>query len=185
MRDSIVARSYAGALFELAERHDAHDAFVQGLNTLTALIGSDSRIRNFLETPKIDVSEKKRVLRGALQDQVSPLFMQFVLVVLQKGRQRLLRVIAAEYRELLDEKRGRLHAQVTLAHEPDEELERAIVGELARLTGRTVVPHITVDPEILGGIVVRFGDHIMDGSVRRRLVRLRQRLAQATLQPAG
>jgi F-type H+-transporting ATPase subunit delta len=113
------------------------------------------------------------------------MFMHFVLVVLQKRRQRLLRSIAAAYRELLDEKLGRLHAQVTLAREPDEALEQAIIAELTRLTGRTVVPHVTVDPEILGGIVVRFGDHIMDGSVRRRLNRLRQRLVQATLQPAG
>jgi F-type H+-transporting ATPase subunit delta len=185
VRDSIVARSYAGALFELAERHDAHDDFAQGLNTVTALVASDARIRNFFETPKIAVGEKKRVLRDALQDQVSPMFMQFVLVVLQKRRQRLLRSIAAAYRELLDEKLGRLHAQVTLAREPDEALEHAIIAELTRLTGRTVVPHVTVDPEILGGIVVRFGDHIMDGSVRRRLNRLRQRLVQATLQPAG
>jgi F-type H+-transporting ATPase subunit delta len=185
VRDSIVARSYAGALFELAERHDSHDGFDQGLDTVTSLIASDPRIRSFLETPKIGVGEKKRVLRGALEDQVPPLFMQFVLVVLQKGRQRLLRAIAAEYRTLLDEKRGLLHAQVTLAHEPDEQLEQTIIAELTRLTGRTVVPNITVDPDIMGGIVVRFGDHIMDGSLRSRLRRLRRRLVQATLQPAG
>jgi F-type H+-transporting ATPase subunit delta len=185
VQESIVARSYADALFELGERHDSHDAFVHGLNTITSLVAADPRIRAFLETPKVDVRAKQAALRAALQEHVTPLFMQFVLVVLQKRRQRLLRAIAAEYRDLLDRQQGRLHAQVTVAHEPDEALEQEIIAELTRVTGRTVVPNIIVDPEIMGGIVVRFGDHIMDGSLRSRLRRLRQRMRQATLQPAG
>jgi F-type H+-transporting ATPase subunit delta len=185
MRNAIVARNYAGALFELGERHDAHDEFVQGLNTINALIDADPRIRQFLETPKIDVGRKKQALRDALQQQVSPLFMNFVLVVLAKRRQRLLQEIAAEYRDMLDSKLGRLHAQVTLAHEPDEALERTIASELTDRLGRTVIPHIDVEPDILGGIIVRWGDHVMDGSLRRRLSGLRRRLVETTLQNAG
>lgn len=181
MRDGIIARNYAGALFELGERHDAHDEFVQGLNTITSLIAADARIRAFLETPKIDVARKKQALRAALGTHVSPLFMNFVLVVLQKHRQRILHAIAAEYGELLDDKLGRLRATVTLAHEPDETLERHISAELSRYTGLTVIPRFVVEPAILGGIVVRYGNHVMDGSLRRRLVGMRRRLVAATL----
>src|SRR5690606_13372341 len=127
-------------------------------NTITALLDSDPRVRAFLETPKIDVAQKKRVLRSTLSDQMSPLFMNFVLVVLEKRRQRLLRAIAKEYRELLDEKLGRLHVQVTLAHERDEATEEAVTAELSRILGRAVIPHISVDPALLGGIVVRYSD---------------------------
>lgn len=181
MRNMIVARNYAGALFELGERHDAHDEFVDGLNTLTSLIVSDVRIRSFLETPKIPVARKKEALHTALGPHVSPLFMNFVLVVLQKHRQRMLDAIAAGYSELLDARLGRLHAQVTLAHDPDEALERHIAEELSRTLGRTVIPRFVVEPAILGGVVVRYGDHVMDGSLRRRLSGLRRRLVAATL----
>lgn len=179
MQDSTVARSYASALFELGETHAAHDDLALGLNTVTTLLDSDPRIRQFLETPKIDVSQKKQALRGALASEVSPLFMNFMLVVLQKRRQRLLRAIAAEYRELLDEKLGRLHVQVTMAHEPDEATEQALISELSRILGRTVIPHVSVDPALLGGLVVRYGDRVMDGSLRRRLLSLRSRLVHA------
>jgi F-type H+-transporting ATPase subunit delta len=184
VRDTTVARSYAEALFELGEKHGAHDDFAQGLNTITSLLESDARVRAFLETPKIEVAKKKGALRLALGDQVSPMFMNFVLVVLQKRRQGLIRPIAAEYRELLDEKLGRLHVQVTLAHEPDEAAERSVTAELSRILGRSVIPHISVDPTLLGGIVVRYGDRVMDGSLRRRLVSLRQRMVDAAL-PLG
>jgi F-type H+-transporting ATPase subunit delta len=184
VRDTTVSRSYAEALFELGEKHSAHDDFAQGLNTITSLLESDPRVRAFLETPKIQVARKKSALRSALGDHVSPLFMNFVLTVLQKRRQRLIRPIAAEYRELLDEKLGRLHVQVTLAHEPDEAAEQAVTAELSRILGRSVIPHISVDPALLGGIVVRYGDRVMDGSLRRRLLSLRHRMVDAAL-PLG
>ena len=185
MRSSIVARSYAEALFELGERQNAHDDFAQGLNTVTSLLESDARGRAFLETPKIEVAHKKAALRQALQSHVSPVFLNFLLVVLEKRRQKLLRGIAAEYRELLDEKLGRLHVQVSMAHEPDEQTEQTVISELSRILGRTVIPHITVDPSLLGGIVVRYGDNVMDGSLRRQLLSLRQRLVQASLPAAA
>lgn len=181
MRDTTVARSYAEALFELGEKHGVHDDLAQGLNTITALLEADPRIRAFLETPKIDLAQKRGVLRTTFEDQVSPLFMNFVLVVLRKRRQRLLRPIAAEYRELLDRKLGRLHVQVTLAHEPDEATEQSITSELSRILGRAVIPHISVDPALLGGIVVRYSDRVLDGSLRRRLMTLRQRMVAAAV----
>ncbi|HEX2167871.1 MAG TPA: ATP synthase F1 subunit delta [Longimicrobiales bacterium] len=184
MRDTTVARSYAEALFELGERHDAHDDFAQGLNTITSLLESDDRVRAFLETPKIEVGQKKSALREALGEHVSPMFLHFVLVVLEKRRQQLIRAIAAEYRELLDVKLGRLHVQVTLAHEPDEAAEQSLTAELSRILGRSVIPHISVDPALLGGIVVRYGDRVMDGSLRRRLISLRHRMVEAAL-PLG
>jgi F-type H+-transporting ATPase subunit delta len=178
---SIVARSYAEALFELGERHHAHEAFVEGLDTIAALLAGEPQIRTFLETPKIDVQRKQQALRDALDDRVPPLLLNFVLVVLQKRRQRLLGTIAGRYRTLLDEKLGLLHADVTLAHEPDAALRQRIADDISRISGRTAVPRITVNPGILGGIIVRYGDRIIDGSLRRRLNNLRRRMVQSSL----
>lgn len=184
MRGTTVARSYAAALFELGEKHNAHDELAAGLNTLVSLLEADPIIRTFLETPKLDVQRKQRALRAALEGQVSPLFMNFVLLVLRKRRQRLLRDIAREYGGLLDEKMNRVHAQVTLAHEPDDATEERITRELSRILGKTVVPHVLVNPEILGGIIVRYGDRVMDGSLRRQLLALRHRLVDVALPTA-
>jgi F-type H+-transporting ATPase subunit delta len=185
VRGMIVARSYAAALFELGEKYGAHDDYARGLDTVSAVLESDARIRAFLETPKVGLSRKRDALRHALHGRVPPLLMNFVMVVLRKRRQRLLPGIAEVYRELLDERSGVIQARVTLAHEPDETQRQEIAAALSRITGLTVKPRITVDRSILGGLIVRYGDHIMDGSLQHRLMTLRRRLIEATLPARG
>lgn len=181
MRESTIARSYAEALFELGERHGQSEAFSAALALIATTLESEHRLRLFLETPKVEPAEKKRVLTEALHGEVPPLVLNFLLVVLDKGRQRILPQIAREYRALLDESLGRIHAEVTVAREPDERTEREIAAELSRALGKTVLPSIQVDPKIIGGIIVRYGDRVLDGSLRRRLVTLRRRLLDAKL----
>ena len=178
MRDSTIARSYAEAFFALGEKHGKHEAFASGLQTMDALLASDRRVALFLQTPKIDASVKKDALRDALGARVDPLLMNFLQVVIDKRRQRLLQAIAREYRLLLDEKLGRLNVDVTLAHQPDAAQLREIADQLSRVLESKVVPHVRVDDGILGGIVVRYQDRVIDGSLRRRLNALRGRLLQ-------
>lgn len=181
MRDRIVARNYAEALFELGERHQALEVFAQSVTDLGELIAGERRIQRFLELPQIAPEAKKQALREALAGRVPELFLNFLLVVVDKRRQGLLREIGEEYRALLDERLGRLHVQVTLAHQPDAGAQGRIATELSRILGRSVTPHVTVDPAILGGIIVRYGDRVLDGSVRRRLSALRGRLMDTAL----
>ncbi|MGH7504053.1 MAG: ATP synthase F1 subunit delta [Longimicrobiales bacterium] len=181
MRDNTVARSYAEALFELGQRTGKHQDFAVAVDALGALLSSDRRVRDFLNTPRLDADVKKNALRSALGGRVPPLFLNFVLVVFDKRRQRVLPQIAQEYRVLLDEHLGLLNVEVALAHEPDERAEEEITAQLSRILGRKVIPHIHVDSGILGGIVVRYGDRLMDGSLRHRLVRLRERMLEVTL----
>ena len=185
MRDTTVARSYAAALFALGEKQDRHDAFIAGLQTVDALLASDPRVRLFLQTPKIDGSVKKQALLQALGARIDPLLMNFLQVVVDKRRQRLLEQIAREYRLLLDEKLGRLNVEVTLAHQPDAAALREIAAELTRVLAAEVVPHVRVDADILGGIVVRYQDRVIDGSLRRRLSALRSRLLQSGTRAAS
>lgn len=184
MRDPTLARNYAEALFELAERHDAHDEYLHASALLTEVLEANPRVRQFLEMPKLDTRAKQQALRQALTGRVPPLFINFLLVVLAKRRQRLLPEIGREYAALLDEKLGRMHVQVVLAHQPDAETTGRIARELTRILGRTAIPHVRVDPGIMGGIVVRYGDRILDGSIRRRLMGLRARLLDAVLPQA-
>ncbi len=183
MTQSTVARSYAQALFALGQQTGEHDSHARAFETVADVLEGDRRVRDFLGSPKIEVGAKKQALIASLQGRVPRLFLNFLLVTLDKRRHRLLSEIAREYRKLLDEHLGRLHVQVTLAHEPDERMERKVSDELTRILGRSVIPHVRVDENILGGIVVRYGDRVLDGSLRRRLLSLRHRLLEAILPP--
>lgn len=176
MRDTTVARSYAETLFELGQRHGESERFAAAFREIVGLLEREPRVRLFLDTPKIDPAEKKGVLEEALRGQVPQLFINFLKVVVDKGRQRALPAMAREYDAILDEHLGRLHVDVTLAREPDERTEEDIVAELSRVIGRKVVPHVHVDPDILGGMIARYEDKVLDGSLRHRLQSLRRHL---------
>jgi F-type H+-transporting ATPase subunit delta len=94
----------------------------------------------------------------------------------KRGRHRLLREIAHEYMELLDQKLDRVRAGVTLARTPDEKLQRNIQELLSRQLEKQVIASYSVDPEILGGAIIRVGERVLDGSLRRRMTRLRRQL---------
>ena len=175
MESSTVAHSYAEGVYALAEKHKLHDEFMAGFAALDVMLG-ERIVRVFLESPKIDRNLKKQVLRAALKDRVNPLFQNFVLLVVDKRRQSLFGAIANEYRSLVDESQGRMHVNVTVARTPSPELEQDIRARLSDIFGKTVIPHVQVDEKILGGIVVRSGDTVIDGSLRRRLLALRRRL---------
>lgn len=181
MRSPTIARNYAGALYELGARSGEAEDYAEAFRTLTDALGSDPRIGRFLETPKIEAKAKESALRQALEGRVPERFLRFVLVVIRKGRQSLLSEIEAAYQEILDVHAGRIHAQVTLAREPDPATERLIADRLSEMLGLTVVPHVRVNPDILGGVVVRYGDRAMDGSVRRQLVSLKRQMMRAGL----
>ncbi|MBW3534217.1 MAG: ATP synthase F1 subunit delta [Gemmatimonadetes bacterium] len=181
MRDETVARNYAETLFELARRNDAVEGYGEAIETVARLLDENPRFREFVETPRIAASDKKRVVKLAFEGPLPKPVVTFLLVTIDKRRQRLLRSIAREYHALVDEHLGRVHVEVTLARELDEDAMRRVAERLSGLLGRTAIPHVRVKPEILGGLMVRAGDTIYDGSVRRRLETMRRRLLAAHL----
>jgi F-type H+-transporting ATPase subunit delta len=181
VRDVTVARSYAETLFELARRNDALEAYGAAMETVASVLEEHPKARLFLETPRIDDEDKKNAVRKAFADELPKHVVNFVLVTIDKRRQRLLREIAQQYHALLDEHLGREHVQVTVARPVDEETRGVIAGKLSGVLGKEVILHVRVQPEIVGGLVVRTGDTIYDGSVRRRLETMRRRLLEANI----
>lgn len=184
MRDETVAREYAETLFALAERHEGLDVFGRGLDLITGLLDQNVDFRLFLETPSIDAEEKKALVRRVFERELPPQLVNFLLITIDKRRQRLLRQIAQHFRALVDEKEGRAHVEVTVARPIDDATLELLARKLSVLLDVTAVPHVRVRPEILGGVVVRTGDTIYDGSVRKRLDGMRRQLLKAKL-PTG
>ena len=112
----------------------------------------------------------------ALKGEAPAEFVRFLQAVVRRRRQGLLGEIALEYQVLLDTQLNRVHAGVTLTEEPDARTEKQIVERLTKALGREVRAYFRTDPRILGGVVVRVGDRILDGSVRRRLTALQRRM---------
>lgn len=188
MRSELIARNYAETLLDLADRNGgaaAMDQFAAALDEVAGLVQGDPRVRQFLETPRVTAADKKKVLQGALAGRAPQLFLRFVSVLVDKRRQTLLPEIAEAYRGLVDERMGRVRVEVAISHLPDEALQAEIGNALARRLGRTVIPTFTVDPELLGGLVVKVGDEILDGSVRTRAARLRRAMMAAELPPSA
>ncbi len=176
MNESTIGRNYAEALLALGRKNDQIDEYGQLLNGIADAIREDQTLRTFLESPKLAASHKIEILEKALGRKVPSLFLRYVETVIRKRRQMLIPEIATEYQSLLDEAENRLHANVTVAREPGEPERDALARQLSRLFGKRVVPHISTNPAILGGLIVKVGDTVIDGSVRKRLSLLKQRM---------
>ncbi|MDQ6828735.1 MAG: ATP synthase F1 subunit delta [Gemmatimonadota bacterium] len=176
MREPTIARNYAEALVSLATKADDLEGWGTMITGVADAIESDPKLRVFLDMPRISAARKNEILGGALQDRLPRLMVRFIQAIITHRRQHLLSQIAIEYHLIVDEVKGRVHARVQVARDPDEATRQAIVKELNRVVGKRVVPHFSVRPEILGGAIVRVGDTVMDGSVRRRLGSLRARM---------
>jgi F-type H+-transporting ATPase subunit delta len=176
MRNPTIARNYAEALLALARKAKDLDGWGALVGGLADAIQSDERLTNFLAAPQVSASEKNRLLERALAGNVPRPLLRFVQKVVDNRRQMLLPDIATEYANLVDEQTGRVHAQVTVAREVTDGDRASIAARLSEALGKTVVPHIHVNPGILGGVLVRIGDTVMDGSVRKRIATLRSRL---------
>jgi F-type H+-transporting ATPase subunit delta len=175
LRNETVARNYAEALFQLGERSGNTERYVDLLDAVAAAVEQAPRLQAVLMSPKVPKTEKAKILGGALREAPRE-FVLFLQAMVKRGRQQLLREVATEYLALLDQKLDRVRAGVTLARTPDEKLKRTIQDLLSRQLGKQVIPAFAVDPEILGGAIVRVGERVLDGSVRRRMTKVRRQL---------
>lgn len=176
MRESTIARNYAEALLELARRAEDTAGWGRLIQDVADGMRHNVTLTRFLESPKISEAQKCGVLSDALGDRVPQHFLRFLQAVVRKRRQMLIPDIAQEYQDLLDADENRVHANVTVARKISDADGAAISAHLSRVLGKHVVTHMAVNADILGGVIVKVGDTVMDGSVRRRLSTLRGRM---------
>jgi F-type H+-transporting ATPase subunit delta len=169
------AKRYAGAVFSIAREHGSFDAWQQDLDRLASLL-NDEPATNVLRSPKVTRSQKLSLIQGAL-DGGQPESLNLATLLLDRGRIAILPEIAEMFRDAALAERGIAIAHVTTAVPLDSAAEAAISQRLSDLVGKKVEIRTEVDESIIGGIVARIGDQLIDGSVSNQLRRLRDRLA--------
>jgi F-type H+-transporting ATPase subunit delta len=179
MREPTIAKNYAETLLELAQRAGDLRGWGEMLDQVADAMETDRRLRTFLESPRISAQRKNEILQKAYGAQLPRNFLRFLQALVSHRRQMLIPVIAHAYHDLVDQVEGRVHASVTVARAAEESDRDVITKQLSRVLGKQVVPHFHVNADILGGVVVRVGDTVLDGSVRRRLATLRTKMLAA------
>jgi F-type H+-transporting ATPase subunit delta len=174
------ARRYAEAAFQIAERDDAVEAWLRELDVAATEL-ADEDAMHLLSNPAVPARSRAEVADLILGDRVGSGPRNLIRLLLQRGRIERLPDVAREFKRLYDRREGIVTAVVTSAAPLDETEMAAIRQRLESTTGGRIEMTTTVDPSILGGVVVRLGDRLIDGSVRGRLERLRSRLAAGAL----
>ena len=170
-----IARNYAETLFALGDASGRLEEYAGLLEALAAAIDTTPQVGAVLMSPRVPKAKKAALIGDALAAAPRE-FVLFAQAVVRRGRQAWFGDIAREYGALVDVRFNRLRAAVTVAREPDEALRQSIRAELTRVFGKEVHPTFVVEPAILGGTVVKVGERILDGSIRRKLARLRRQL---------
>lgn len=174
-RPTTAARRYAEAVFQIATRDGTTSEWQDRLDQLAALI-ADERAERLASNPAIPADEREETLRNALGWKRSEPAFGLLRLLLRRGRVQLADRISGELRRLAQRSEGIVPATVTSATELSKAEEAAIRDRLETMVDQKVDMSLQLDPDLIGGVVVRIGDHMIDASVRGRLERLRERL---------
>lgn len=169
------AKRYAEAIFDIARSHNSFDRWLADLLAI-AEVQENETLSKVLSSPAIGFSTKEKIVAEALPN-LSAEANNLVKLLLRRDRLVLAPQIAAHFRRIMNDYRGIATAQVTSAVPLNDRELAAVAGHLSTMTGRKVVVEPAVDPSIMGGIVARIGDQLIDASVKGRLEALKRRLA--------
>jgi F-type H+-transporting ATPase subunit delta len=173
-----LAQVYARSLFEVAREHDKLDVLREQLGQVADAIASNRELQTFFFSPYFSTEEKQDALERVL-DGADEILMNFLGLLIEKHRMPVIFRIRQQYERLWEEENRTLPVEITSAIELDEATTASLGKAIGERTGRKIMLASRVDPDILGGIVVRVGNSILDASIRNRLEQLRKHVARA------
>ena len=185
MLTSQLALRYAQALYELAAEQQALDSVEQQLVLVADTLSESGELGTLLYHPQVPVEAKKETIVQVFGEQLSTQVRNFLLLLIDKRRETALPAIIKEYRALANAARNITEAEVTTAMPLAEAELRALTAKLSAVTGKNVVLRTNIDQRIIGGVIVKIGDKLIDGSVVRQLKTLRTALLKTEVTKIG
>jgi F-type H+-transporting ATPase subunit delta len=179
-RNDTAVRRYAEAAFQVALRDDSIEAWRKELDAASS-IASDERVGRMLANPAVALETRNEMADKLFGEVVSPPVLNLIKLMIRRGRIHELPRLAAEFRRLDNVRQGITLATATSAAPLTKDEVKALTERMEQFTGGRVELDVQVDPSLLGGVVVRVGDRLIDGSVRGRLERLRNQLVSGAL----
>ena len=177
MRGTIVARRYARALLLVAEERGNMAEVGEHLQVLSEAVAADASIETFLGNPLVPAARKRDVLLAALEAQGAPdTLAAFVKVLCEARRATLLSPVSSLFSEMADTARNILAVRLSSASRIEEDALQRVRAKIEQKTGKSVRLETGIDPELIGGVSVRIGNTLLDGSLRSRLDQARQAL---------
>ena len=169
-----VIKEYAMALFSLAQETDAVKEISEALDTVSAVMRDNPEYTELLASPNISKAERVEAVEQAFTGTVPEHVVSFLALLCERGRIRSLSECISEYRQLCDAANRISVAEVSSAVELTEDEKSALKNKLEKLCGNSVVINCTVDPSLLGGMVVAVDGRVIDGSIKHRLHELKE-----------
>jgi F-type H+-transporting ATPase subunit delta len=184
MINKTISRRYAQAIFAIAEEQNQIEEYARDLETVIQLIESNEDLKSLIYGRLVPLNAKKEVASRIFEG-INPMVANFISVVLDKSRENYLVAILDVFNELVAEKNMIMQAQVRTAAPLTEEQVSSLEERLSQVTGRNIKAKVLVEPSLLGGISVRIGDILYDGSILKQLSLLKEHLQQNTVGKIG
>lgn len=181
MSSVIASRRYASALLSAAEEGKFLENATETLNNIKETLDNSRDLVHVLRSPLINGDKKSHILEAVFKDIADDKLMLFLKLLARKKRAGLLPQIITEFRSLLDEKNGIINIDVNSAVQLSEEQAKELVNQLATFTGKKVRAKMALREELLGGVTIKIGDTILDGSVKHQLQLLRKSLGSGKI----
>jgi len=176
---SPLATAYARSVLELATERNVADAIGQELSQIAELIESDPSVQTFLASPAVGEAHRGQAIAKAFGGRVSELTFNLLQVMSQKGRLGQIRQVASAYADLLQDQKGIIEVDVTVAEKLTDEQLRDVSQKVGAALKREAVVHQYVDPSLIGGLLLRVEDRLFDASVKAQLRAVRRQLLSA------
>jgi F-type H+-transporting ATPase subunit delta len=179
VQKGVVARRYAEAILAIAQEQGTLDRWRADVQLIGEAFGNH-QLAFVLREPNIPARRKEHIVRDLLASRVQPDALNLALLLMHDGLVDVAPRLAVEFERLYNDAMGQAVAQVTTALPLDDHERAQIAGDLQQITGKRVILQERVDPSILGGVMARVGDTLIDGSVRRRLALLREQIVRGS-----
>lgn len=173
-----VVRRYAAALFHAAQKNGLVDAVESDLGLVSYAFETCGELRDAIRSPVLNPDAKRKVLAELFAGRIQQLTLDYLNLLVEQRREEAIRETEREYVALANEFRSTAEAEIVTAVALPPEIEERLIEKLAAVTGKKVTARRIVDPGILGGVIVRIGDRVIDGSIRGSLAALKERLSE-------
>jgi F-type H+-transporting ATPase subunit delta len=171
VENQTIARPYARALFELADANERLDQWSEMLALLQQVL-TDPLIARLLGNPEVGKEKLKQLLLGIIEDKVDPACVNLLNLLVDNGRLGVINEITQGFEELKNRRQGSINVTITSAYAVNKTQEKKLAESLKKRLGREVIVSTEKDPALIGGVKIRAGDLVIDGSIRNKLSRL-------------